>query len=69
MKIHERFNGGATVLEIHGQIVGGPDADLFHASMAELAQRGVERVVLNLRNVRRINSCGAGILLRELRLS
>jgi anti-sigma B factor antagonist len=56
----------AVVLALSGNITGGPDADLFSNTLEELIAEGRKNVLLDLKNVRWINSTGLGILISGL---
>ncbi len=62
MKISERMNGEVVVLELSGDIQGGPDSDLFRSKIAELIEKDSKNVVLDLSGVPWMNSTGVGII-------
>jgi anti-sigma B factor antagonist len=63
MKIKERENDGVVILEVTGKIMGGPDSELFSATLKSLVHQEKLRVIVDLRNVTWINSTGLGILI------
>lgn len=64
MKIERKSEGKhAVVLALSGSIQGGPDADLFTHSLEGLIAEGRKNVLLDMQNVKWINSTGLGILI------
>jgi anti-sigma B factor antagonist len=63
MKIKSRSKDPVTVLDLQGNIMGGPDAEKFEEQIALLKEEGKTDVVLNLKKVTWINSSGVGIIL------
>jgi len=66
MEISERGVGDVVVLELRGQILGGPDAGLLNEKLHALLDAGKRKVVLDLREVHWMNSSGLGILIGGL---
>ena len=62
MKIKERMNGDVVVLEISGDVQGGPDADMFRKKIAQLIEEGKTKLLLDLSGVPWMNSTGVGLL-------
>ena len=66
MKIKRHPHDNVMVLEIHGDIMGGPDYELFTTEIKSLVDEGIVDVLLDLRHVGFINSTGLGILVSGL---
>lgn len=63
MKIKERKRDGVAILEMSGQLMGGPDADAFDEVLKTLIHEGCRNVLVNMEKVRWVNSTGLGILI------
>lgn len=63
MKITERIEGEIAILEISGDIFGGPDFQLFKDHIYKLINQEIMKMVVELSRVKRINSTGLGILM------
>ncbi|MBE0567224.1 MAG: STAS domain-containing protein [Krumholzibacteria bacterium] len=63
MKIKERKRDGVAILEMSGQLMGGPDADAFDEALKTLIHEGCRNVVVSMEKVRWVNSTGLGILI------
>jgi len=63
MKIKSREAGKVTILEVSGKLMGGEDADLFRDTIHGLLEQGKKRILVNLSEVRWVNSTGVGILI------
>lgn len=67
MKIKERLIGDVAVLDISGKIMGGPpDSQDFKDVIYKYIDKGITKVVVNLADVKRMNSSGLGILIQGL---
>jgi anti-sigma B factor antagonist len=66
MKIKRQPHDNIMVLEINGDIMGGSDYDLFTSEIKNLVEEGFVDVVLDLGQVRFINSTGLGIMVSGL---
>ena len=62
MKIKERMSGDVVVLELSGDIQGGPDSEVFRKRVADLLEQGKTKVLLDLSDVPWMNSTGVGII-------
>ena len=51
------------VLDISGKLMGGSDADIFRDKIHSLIEAGQKKVIVNLADVRWVNSTGVGILI------
>lgn len=63
MKIVKRFVDDVVVLDLHGKLQGGPDAEDFKAIFKDLIKEDKKRIIVNLEKVSWINSTGLGILI------
>jgi len=63
MKIKSREAGKVTILDVSGKLMGGEDADLFRDTIHGLLEEGKKRILVDLSEVRWVNSTGVGILI------
>ena len=63
-KTEERYN--AVVLQLKGDVMGGPDGSKLHDALRELKESGQKNVVIDLSKVRFMNSSGLGMLIGGL---
>jgi anti-sigma B factor antagonist len=63
MKIQERQVGDVVVLDVDGEILGGPDTDAFEGAVQSALAGGSRKLLVNLGGVHWINSTGLGILI------
>jgi len=63
LKLKTRDNGKVTILDLSGKLMGGTDADLLRDTIHGLIEEGRKRVVVNLADVKWVNSTGVGILI------
>ena len=63
MKIKESYHGKVVVLEIKGDLVGGPVTQEIHNKMKLLLSEGFRSFVVDLGSVKWMNSSGLGILM------
>ena len=63
-EIEEQFN--CVVINLNGDIMGGPHAKKFREDLHELVDQGKTNVIVNLAKVKFINSSGLGILIGAL---
>jgi anti-sigma B factor antagonist len=66
MNIQVRNVRSVTVLDVQGDIVGGPECENMRTVVRDLLDQGKRDILLNLRGVRLINSCGIGIIIGAL---
>ncbi len=67
MKIKERTIGDVAILDLSGKLLGGPpDSQGFKDVIYRLIDSGIIKVVVNLSEVKRMNSSGLGILISAL---
>ncbi len=63
-KVSERYN--CVVIEFSGNVMGGPDAVSLNEQLHELIENDQKNVVVNLSNVKFMNSSGLGMLIGAL---
>jgi anti-sigma B factor antagonist len=63
MKLKSAARGGVTVLSLDGNLLGGPDATILNAKLHELLEAGKKQIVLDLSQVKVMNSSGLGLLI------
>ncbi len=66
MKISSKERYNAVVLELKGNVMGGPDAELFKDELRKNLELGRKNVVVDLSKVTLMNSSGLGILVSGL---
>ncbi|MFQ5864161.1 MAG: STAS domain-containing protein [bacterium] len=67
MKIKQRMIGDVAILSLSGKLLGGPpDSDEFKDTIYKLVNQGTTKVVVDLSEVKRMNSSGLGILISGL---
>lgn len=64
IKTEERYN--TVVLQLKGDVMGGPDGAKLHDALRELRDAGRLNVVVDLHRVRFMNSSGLGMLIGGL---
>lgn len=63
LNIAVRDKGGVTIIDLDGQIDGGPLSAKIHELIKQNLEKGQKKFVLNLKNVKWLNSLGAGVLI------
>jgi anti-sigma B factor antagonist len=63
MRIQQREVGDVVVLDVDGEILGGPDTEAFEGAVQSALAGGRRKVLVNLGGVHWINSTGLGILI------
>ena len=61
IKVSEKY--GAAVIELKGNVMGGPDAQEFNTLLHKLLDEEKKNVVVNLASVKFMNSSGLGMLI------
>lgn len=59
--VDERYN--AVVLQLKGNVMGGPDGAKLHDQLHEMKEAGKKNVVVDLSKVKFMNSSGLGMLI------
>lgn len=62
--VSERYN--CVIIELKGNVMGGPDAVNLNEKLHELIDEGKKNVVVNLSKVKFMNSSGLGMLIGGL---
>jgi len=67
VRIKERRIGNVVILDLSGKLLGNPpDSDVFKETIYKLLNQGITKAVINLADVKRINSSGLEILISAL---
>lgn len=66
MKFKSRESKGVTIIELTGNVMGGPDATSLNDQLHKLIDENKKRVVVDLDEVKFINSSGLGMLIGGL---
>lgn len=59
--VDERYN--AVVLQLKGNVMGGPDGAKLHDQLHEMKEAGKKNIVVDLSKVKFMNSSGLGMLI------
>jgi anti-sigma B factor antagonist len=63
MKIEEKIENNLAILKIDGNITGSPETDELHTRIRSLLDDGIAQVILDLHDVKWMNSGGLGVLI------
>jgi len=66
MKIKEKIDGSVAVLTLSGKMMGGPETQSVHDHIKGLISDGIINVVIDLGDVKWMNSSGMGILMASM---
>ncbi|MFH0989210.1 MAG: STAS domain-containing protein [bacterium] len=66
MKLKIKEIKGISVVELKGNVMGGPDATLLNEELHKLVDAGKKNVVVDLGEVKFMNSSGLGMLIGAL---
>jgi anti-sigma B factor antagonist len=66
MKFKTARRGSVTVIELQGNLMGGPDAATLNNKLHELTEAGKKLVVVDLSHVKFMNSSGLSMLIGAL---
>ena len=66
MRVSERRAGGVTVLDLTGRLVLEEGVPVLRAAIDRLVGDGRRQILLNLREVTYVDSCGLGLLIAKL---
>lgn len=66
MKIKEKIDGGVAILTLSGKMMGGPETQAVHDHIKGLISDGISNVVIDLGDVKWMNSSGMGILMASM---
>ncbi len=64
MNITEKKINDVVILNLDGNLMGGPEAVSLNETINRFLDEGVYKLVINLEKVNRINSSGLGILIK-----
>ncbi len=62
MTFGEKQLGSVTVIELNGDVLGGPDANELHSKLRDLLNEGKKNIVIDLVKVEYMNSSGLGMM-------
>ena len=62
LKASSREVDGVTVLDLSGRIVLGEGSEVLRTALADLARRGMKKILLNLADVSYVDSSGLGAM-------
>lgn len=63
MTIKEEIRGDVAVLHLSGKMMGGPDTMKIHEQVKSLIADGIRKLVIDLADVKWLNSSGMGALI------
>jgi anti-sigma B factor antagonist len=63
LNITTRDQAGVMIIDLDGQIDGGPPSMKVHEIIKQNLEKGQKKLVLNMQNVKWLNSLGAGVLI------
>jgi len=66
MKFKSRESKGITIIELNGNVMGGPDATSLNEQLHKLIDEKKNKVIVDLEDVKFINSSGLGMLIGGL---
>ncbi len=67
MKLLQKgLKNGVVLIEIEGNIIGGPDAMGLNDEVHKLISAGKKKIIIDMKSVEHINSSGLGILIASL---
>ena len=66
LRMKQREVGGAVIVDVEGNLLASPRATKFRSYVNELMLEGKSKVVINLSNVKWLNSLGVGMLVGAL---
>lgn len=61
IKVSEKYS--AVIIELKGNVMGGPEAQEFHDKLHEFIEQDKKNVVVDLSDVKFMNSSGLGMLI------
>lgn len=66
MRFTIKEQGDVTVIQLNGNVMGGPDATSLNEELHKFVGQGKKKVVVDLGDVKFMNSSGLGMLIRAL---
>lgn len=68
MKIKETIQLKVAVLKLHGKLMGPPETEEVESRVKDLINEGLKLFVMDMKNVRWLNSMGLGALIKCLKM-
>jgi anti-sigma B factor antagonist len=66
MKLKSKEVNDVTIIELKGNVMGGPDATALNDELHKLIEAGKKKIVIDLGEVKFMNSSGLGMLIGSL---
>ena len=66
MKIKEKIENHVAILSLSGKMMGGPETQSVHDHIRSLMNDGIKNVVIDLGDVKWMNSSGMGVLMASM---
>ena len=66
MKIKEKIENHVAILSLSGKMMGGPETQMVHDHIKSLINDGIKNVVIDLGDVKWMNSSGMGVLMASM---
>ena len=66
MKIKEKIENHVAILSLSGKMMGGPETQAVHDHIRSLMNDGIKNVVIDLGDVKWMNSSGMGVLMASM---
>ncbi len=66
MQIKEQMHGDVAVIALKGKLMGGPETLAIHDKVKELVGKKINKVVIDLGQVKWMNSSGLGALMGSI---
>ncbi len=66
MKIKEKIENHIAILTLSGKMMGGPETQALHDHIKGLISDGINKVVIDLGDVKWMNSTGMGVLMASM---
>jgi len=66
MKIKEKIDNHVAILTLAGKMMGGPETQAVHDHIKSLITDGIKNVVIDLGDVKWMNSSGMGVLMASM---
>ena len=63
LTVADREEGGVVILDLSGQIDGGPESEKMQGMIKRNLAAGKKKYILNMHDVKWLNSLGAGIMI------
>ena len=63
MSVKEKIQGDVAILQVGGKLMGGDETKAVHEKVKSLLADGLKKIVVDLSNVKWLNSSGLGMLI------